>query len=130
MVVRPWVLPDEITAYSDNPAVKSRADTKLAMDIARAELYVIKYTGNRFDGADYPAIPEPVKMAVILLAESYAASAAMQAEKSGNFKSESFDDYSYTTADTAFVIENLNLSPLLDEFKLKQGTINMKFRKL
>ena len=68
MAERPWVLPKEVKAYTDIEAVQKRKREKLQMDISRAEQYVITYTRNRFE--DYDKIPDPVKTAVILLAEA------------------------------------------------------------
>jgi hypothetical protein len=131
MAVRPWVSPADVKAYSDNPEVKNREDSKLEVDISRAESYVIQYTGNKFDDETYPVIPASVKTAVILLAESYAATAAALAkEGAGTFKSETHDEYSYTLADSASKIGNLDLSYLLDEFKISAGKITMRMRRL
>jgi len=132
MAVRPWVLPQEVRDYTDIPSVIERSDAKLEVDIARAEWYIIAYTRNNFSDVKYTFVPEPVRLAVILLAESYAASSAGLAQGVGNYKSESFDDYSYTVADTEFKQRNLDLGPLLDEFKLSEGNteIFMRMRKL
>ena len=132
MAERPWVTPDEVRAYSDRQSVKSRDDSKLLIDISRAEMYVAKYTRNKFDDDEkYPAMPEPVKTAVILLAESYAASGAEPVEHGGNYKSGHNDDYSFTLADSENMIENLGLSYLLDEYVVeKNGTVTMRLRKL
>ena len=133
MAARPWVTPKEVIDYSDNQRVKNRAEEKLTVDIFRAEQYVIKYTNNRFDDdTKYPTAPEPVRMAIILLAESYASSASESDKNSGNYKSETFDDYSYTLADTAKKQENLDLGPLLDEFaqSAPRNAVNMKLRRL
>ncbi len=133
MAVQPWVLPKEIREYTDRQSVKDRADAKLEIDISRAEQYVIDYTRCRFDDPEkYPAIPRSVKTAVILLAETYAANAANLGTGAGIYKSESFDDYSYTTADTSFIIGNLDLGPLLDEFIQTEAknTVTMRMRKL
>lgn len=131
MAIRPWATPAEVIAYSDRPAVKTRADAKLAIDIGRAEQYIIAYTNNRFEDAiKYPTIPQPVKTATILAAEAYANNAV---EGAKTMKSETFDDYSYTQADTTTVrIESLDLGPLLDEFVLAatRGGVAMKLRKL
>ena len=70
MANRPWVSPEEVREYSEMEAVQQRSDTRLAVDIARAEQYVVTYTHNKFE--DYEEIPPPVKTAVILLAEAYA----------------------------------------------------------
>lgn len=129
MARRPWVTPDEVREYTDKPTVAARSDAKLKIDITRAELYVISYTNNRFDDEQYPEAPEAVKTAVILIAEMYGNSAV---EGKGEYKSESFDDYSYTFAETSVKLENLDLGPLLDEHVVvepKQG-VTMKIRKL
>jgi len=132
-LARPWVTPEEVKEYTENPNVKNRPDDKLKWDIVRAEAYVIKYTGNRFDNPEkYTEIPENVKLAVILLAEMYASSAATSDKNSGNYESESFDDYSYKLADTAKKQENIDLGPLLDEHieSAPRHAVNMSLRKL
>lgn len=133
MAERPWVLPKEVKAYTDIEAVQNRKREKLQMDISRAEQYVITYTRNRF--ADYDKIPDPVKTAIILLAEAYA-SYANQLKKTGGgaLKSETFDDYSYTAGDGTFedLVKALGLAALLDDFVIKQasGTVTMRMRRL
>lgn len=132
MAVRPWVTPEDVKSYSDREKVQTRSDEKLKVDISRAEQYVIQYTQNRFDdAAKYPAIPTEVKTAVILIAEVYGNTAA---DGKGEFKSETFDDYSYTVADTAVKLENLDLASLLDEHIVEtargQNAVTMKLRKL
>jgi len=110
--------------------VKNRTDAKLQTDITRAEQYVITYTNNDFsDGDAYPSIPAPVKTAVILLAEayaynSYAATATM--------KSETFDDYSYTTETKTIDVESLDIKPLLDGYIVVQprSGVTLRMRKL
>lgn len=133
MAERPWVLPKEVKAYTDIEAVQKRKREKLQMDISRAEQYVITYTRNRFE--DYDKIPDPVKTAVILLAEAYA-SYANQLKKTGGgaLKSETFDDYAYTAGDGTFedLVKALDLAALLDAFVIKQasGTVTMRMRRL
>lgn len=133
MATRPWVTPEDVRAYSDRQSVKDRTDAKLAIDISRAEQYVINYTRNRFEDPEkYPEVPAPVKTAVILIAEAYAADAAGLGAGVGNFKSETFDDYSYTVADTAYKLGNLDLGSLLDEYvePVAKNTVTMRMRKL
>ncbi len=136
MAERPWVTPQEVRDYTDRQSVKARTDAKLTIDISRAEQYVINYTHNRFDDPEkYPTLPESVKTAVILIAESYAAYAADLGTRAGTLKSESFDDYSYTAADTTYIIGNLDLGPLLDEFidsdaARSKNAVTMRMRKL
>lgn len=127
MADRPWVTPEEVREYTDYPKVQTRSDNKLVIDISRAELYVIAYTRNRFE--DYAQIPAPVKNAVILVAEMYAQNAA---EAKGAYKSETYDDYSYTLADTGAKLDNLLLAPLLDEYVLAENrnAVTMRLRKL
>jgi hypothetical protein len=133
MATRPWVTPQEVREYSDRKSVKDRSEMKLAVDISRAQWYVIKYTNYDFsDAIKYPILPEPVKTAVLLLSESYAADAANLSDGVGSYKSESFDDYSYTAADTAYKIGNLDLGPLLDPFieRGAKGGVTVRMRKL
>ena len=130
MAVRPWITPVEVKTYTDKPNIKARADEKVQVDIARAEQYVISYTNNRFDDAEkYPDIPAAVKTAAILIAEIYGNHAV---EGRGEYASETFDDYSYTVADTAKKLENLDLGPLLDEFVIVQprNAITLRCRKI
>lgn len=128
MAQRPWAYPEEVQAYTDRASVQSRTPGKLAVDITRAEQYVIAYTNNDFaDAEKYPEIPPAVKTAVILLAEHYGTTA----KSGGTMKSETFDDYSYTAAEGA-LIDLLDLRPLLDAFVLTapKGGVTMKLRKL
>lgn len=111
---RPWVTPEEVKAYTEYKSVKERSDDKLKVDISRAEQYVIGYTNNSFE--DIEETPENVRIAVILIAEMYAASAGSAAEGFGLYKSESFDDYSYTAEETTGKIDNLTIGPLLEEY--------------
>ena len=69
-VKRPWVLPNDVKSYTSHKEVSERSDEKLTFDIARAEMKIIHITNNKF--AEYDEIPEPVRMAVILVAEAYA----------------------------------------------------------
>ena len=46
---RPWVTPEEVRDYSEFESVQKRTDKKLAIDISRAEQYVIDYTHTRFE---------------------------------------------------------------------------------
>lgn len=48
MAVRPWATPEEVREYSDIKAVQERTDERIAVDISRAEQYVISYTNNDF----------------------------------------------------------------------------------
>ena len=126
MAARPWVTPQEVRDYSENEKVQARTDARLSVDIARAEMYVTTYTHNNF--AQYESVPEPVKTAVLLLAESYGKNAIANAS---GMKSETFDDYSYTASENVSV-DGLDLAALLDEYVVtgaRQG-ITMRMRRL
>ena len=115
MAERPWAVPADVISYSDYKQVLDRAEAKLRVDISRAEQYVIAYTNNDF--SDLEAIPEPVKTAIILLAEAYAYNACADARSGGRImKSESFDDYSYSADDAYFNIDDLDVKVLLDPY--------------
>lgn len=128
MADRPWVTPEEVKAYSEIAVVQQRSDVRLQVDISRAEQYVIAHTHNSFKEPE--TIPPAVKTAVILLAEAYANNAAESAKK---VKSETFDDYSYTAADSTMIsIDGLDLASLLDEFIIlaPNNKVTMRMRKL
>ena len=128
-VKRPWVYPDEVKEYSSFADVKERDDDKLDTDILRAEQMVISYTHNKFNGDEFTEIPKNVRTAVILLAENFAHSAYMASRA---FKSETLDDYSYTSNDAVVSISDLGLESLLDEYKqaASTGNVFMRLRKL
>lgn len=117
MASRPWVRPQEVRDYSQNPVVQNRTDKRLEVDIARAEMYIIAYCKHAFDDeTKWPHVPESVKTAVILTAEFYASKAEAESGGASLFKSESNDDYSYTTQDTQSALDNLTIGPLLDPY--------------
>jgi hypothetical protein len=133
MADRPWVKPENVKAYTDIEAVRQRSDAKLEIDISRAEQYVITYTHNRFTDCD--EIPTPVRTAVILLAEAYALYAnILKATGGGAYKSETFDDYSYTAGENSFedTIKALDLAALLDDYVIDtpNNGVTMRLRKL
>lgn len=128
---RPWVKPSDVIEYTDSAKVKTRENTKLEYDIARAEKYVIFHTHNKFDSERYEIeLPSDVKMAVILLAEAYAIKGINAIE--GIKKSESFDDYSYTLDTESDVINKLGLGPLLEDYVItpNSGKAVVKLRSL
>lgn len=127
MASRPWVTPQEVKDYSETQEVQNRSDARLQIDIARAEQYVITYTHNTF--SDYDKIPSPIKTAVIILAEAYAHNAVTVAK---DVKSESFDDYSYTSEGKTVSVNDLDLAALLDDYVVSQanGTVTMRMRRL
>lgn len=127
MADRPWVTPQEVKDYSEILDVQQRSDTRLAVDIARAEQYIITYTHNTF--ADYEEVPQPVKTAVLLLAEAYGYNAAIAAKE---VKSETFDDYSYTTESSQISIDTLDLAALLDDYVITEPrhSVTLRMRRL
>lgn len=127
MAARPWATPKEVRDYSDKKAVQERTDARLAIDISRAEQYVISYTNNDF--SDYEEIPQNVKTAVILLAETYGYNSVVSAQ---SIKSETFDDYSYTAENSIVSFNTLGIEPLLEGFvKVKpRNGVTMRLRRL
>lgn len=126
-MVRPWVTPQEIRDYSEIPKIQKRSDTRIAVDIARAEQYIITYTHNSFSSER--KIPQAVRTAVLLLAEAYGNNAVADSKE---VKSETFDDYSYTCESTQINVESLGLEVLLDEFVVptEKNRISMRLRRL
>lgn len=129
MAKRPWVTPQEVRDYSETPAVQSRSDARLAVDITRAEQYVITYTHNTFE--DMEEIPPSVKTAVLILAEAYARSMTSSLITRG-LQSETFDDYSYTSADGSVNYDSLGLAALLDDYIVTEPRhgVTLRMRKL
>lgn len=112
MANRPWATPEDVKNYTEYSSVKKRSDSKIAVDITRAEQYIISYTNNTFE--DYEEIPTQVKTAVILVAEAYGYNTALTSRE---MKSEQFDDYSYTVADAEPIdLLGLDLASLLEEY--------------
>lgn len=117
MAQRPWIQPDDVRGYTENPTVQARSDARLAFDIGRAEAYVIQYCDQEFESGP---LPENVRMAVILIAEHCAARAAAEANGASLLRSETNDDYSYTAKDMEASLADLNLGWLLDPYVQKR----------
>lgn len=124
--VRPWVTPDEVKNYTDHAEVAKRDEAKLQMDIFRAEQKVISITHNRFDGEELLELPEPVRIAVIILAETFAKNSMEMAKK--QIRSETFDDYSYSVGSGIIDLEGLDLDYLLKDYMLDGNSGNVKLR--
>lgn len=124
---RPWVAPAEVKEYSELADVQNRADVKLAVDITRAEEYVLNYTHNDF--SQYDEIPAAVKTAIILLAEMYGYNSVVSSK---TLKSETFDDYSYTAEASSISLEDTGVDMLLDPYVVtaSKGRITFKMRKI
>lgn len=127
MADRPWVTPEEVKEYSEIPAIQKRSDARLAVDIARAEQYVITYTHNSFEGEE--KIPQSVKTAVLILAEAYGHNSIIAARE---IKSETYDEYTYTTETNQISIEALDLAALLDDYVKAEprNGVTLRMRKL
>ncbi len=125
-VVRPWITPDEVKAYTDHAEVAKRDGAKLQMDIFRAEQKVISITHNSFDGEELKTLPEPVRVAVIILAEAFAKNSIEKAKK--QIRSETFDDYSYSVDSGVIDLDSLDLDYLLKDFMLDGGSGNIVLR--
>lgn len=125
-VKRPWVAPDEVRAYTDHKEIAERPDEKLRTDIFRAEQKVISITNNRFDCAELEEFPEPVRIAVLILAEAYANNSIEKAKR--QIRSETFDDYSYSVESGVIDIDSLDLDYLLKDFMLDSGNGNVVLR--
>ena len=124
---RPWVTSDEVRAYSELAEVQNRTDEKLAVDISRAEEFVINYTHNDF--SEYETIPAAIKTAVILLSEMYGYNAIIS---SNTLKSETFDDYSYTAEASTIKIADTGVEMLLEPYVITgaKGRVTFRLRKL
>lgn len=127
MAKRPWVTPQEVRDYSEIPSVQKRSDARLVVDIARAEQYVITYTHNTFES--FKEVPQSVKTAVLILAEAYGHNAALAAK---DVKSETFDDYSYTSESSQISVDGLDLAALLDEYVVAEprNGVTLRMRRL
>lgn len=125
-VNRPWVTPEEVKSYTDHKEIAERSDIKLKTDIFRAEQKVISITHNNFDSEKLEEIPEPVKIAVMILAEAYANNSIEKSKK--QIRSETFDDYSYSLDSGIIDIDSLDLDYLLKDYMLEAGSGNVILR--
>ena len=125
MVSRPFITPRDVKEYTEYPKVCNRLDNKILVDISRAESYIARYTNNTFE--KYLEVPESVKTATLIIAEAYSYNACLVADDK---KSETFDDYSYTTERNYIDISSLDIHMLLEKFVMKKSNIDMKLRKL
>jgi hypothetical protein len=127
MAERPWVTPQEVIDYTESEEVKARSEARLSVDITRAEQYVITYCHNEF--SDMDNVPQAVKTAVLILAEAYAHNAVVSTKE---LKSETFDDYGYTTEASSVSIEDLDLAALLDSYVIvcENNAVILRMRKL
>lgn len=121
-VTRPWITPEDVKNYTSHKDVAERPAEKLAFDISRAELKIIHLTNNKFE--DYEELPEPVRIAAILVAEAYAKNGIEATKK--KIKSESFDDYSYTVESSVIDLDSLDLDELLADYVVEKGIGKVK----
>lgn len=128
-MVRPWIQPEDVKEYSDFDDVKNRSNSKLKIDIQRAEAYIISYTNNPFSEEEYvDGVPENVKVADILLSEYFAHNKQTIGEKT----SETYDDYAYTISSSTIDVTTLGIDVLLESYvrTKKTGRVTMVCRKL
>jgi len=128
MATRPWITPAQVKEYTDLPDVAGRSDAKLTKDIQRAEAYIIKFCHHDFTADEYTTIPGDVATADIILSEYYAHKQGVL----GKYKSETFDDWSYTSGESEYLIQSLGIDGLLDPYVETEasGKITMRLRKL
>lgn len=129
MATRPWITPANVKDYTDLKDVNLRSDAKLEIDIKRAEAYIAKYCGHDFsDSEKYEEIPDDVKTADIILTEYY----AHKQGAIGKYKSENYDDWSYTSSEADYLIKSLGIDVLLEPYVETgvSGKVNMRLRKL
>lgn len=79
----------------------------------------MRITNNKFDSDEYEELPEPVRMAVMLVAEAYAKNVVESTKK--QLKSETFDDYSYTAESSTINLDSLGLDELLADYIQAKG---------
>lgn len=113
MAKKPWITAEDVRSYTDRKEVKEREESKLLVDIARAEAKIINITNNHFTDEEYPELPDPVRIAMIITAEAYAIN---KIESQNALKSETFDEYSYTAADRTVDLSALDLTELLKPY--------------
>lgn len=128
MITRPWITPSDVKSYTSNGQVKARTDDQLKTDIARAEAYITRYTHNDFQGdayKDLETVPDDIRIADLILSEAYARNALVL---SVDKKSETFDDYSYTTDTSQIDVGSLGLEPLLEPYMVPDSRHGVRFR--
>lgn len=125
-VARPWITPDDVREYTDHEEVKSRSDTKLRVDITRAEQRVISITHNLFDRDSDAEIPDRVKIATIICADAYAKNSIEKAKK--QIKSETFDDYSYSAESGCINMDELDIYDLIKDYVIAESRGNIFLR--
>lgn len=109
-----FIVAADLIKYTDSEKVKKRNPEKLDMDIRRAEKTVLHLLNRKPDDSIFlNGAPEDIKSAIILYAEYYA---LWEIRKhSSGYKSESFDDYSYTLTDD-FKLEEPDVKELIREY--------------
>ncbi|WYP24754.1 DUF3199 family protein [Alkalihalobacillus sp. FSL W8-0930] len=109
------VTPEDVRAYSVFAKVKKRADEQLSNDILEATVEVENIVGHDFSDKElYDPLPHKVKLALCKLAQFYALYNSDESLTKG-YKSERFENYSYTLADGE-TIRKPDLSILLRDY--------------
>jgi len=109
-VTSPWITPGDVKGYTEHTDVQNRADSKLQIDIRRAEAYIKTYCNNDFKDV---SSSEDIRTAAIIVADMFAHNAYQMAK---TVESETFDDYSYKASMETIDAASLGLDTLLDPY--------------
>lgn len=120
------ITPDEIKAYTSFAAVKKRSEEQLKSDILEATVEAKGIVGHDFSAPEYTPLPDEVRLALIKLAQFYALINADESMTKG-YKSERFENYSYTLPD-GNSIRKPDLSSLLNDFIKKDEPVETNSR--
>lgn len=124
---RPFITPDDLTAYTSYSVVSERSESQLAVDITKAEVFAMHYCNRNFSDVEKGSVEaESLTLAVTLLAEMYAYNAAVKASAANSgsggraVKSENEKNYSYQLADieeSLLTLEDIGVLVILDSLK-------------
>lgn len=120
------ITPEEIKDYTSFAAVKKRSDGQLKSDILEATVEAKGIVGHDFSGPEYTPLPDEVRLALIKLAQFYALINADESMTKG-YKSERFENYSYTLPD-GNPIRKPDLLSLLNDFIKKDEPVETNSR--
>ena len=111
------ITPEEVKSYTAFSKVKKRDDAQLKLDILEATVEAKAIVGHNFSDEKYTPLPDEVKLALLKLAQFYALINSDEAMTKG-YKSQRFENYSYTLADGES-IRKPDLSSLLKDFVIE-----------
>ncbi|MCM2674089.1 protein YqbG [Alkalicoccobacillus plakortidis] len=128
------ITPSDVKAYTTFKKVKNRPEPQLEMDILEATTEAERYVGHDFSDTDiYDPLPTKVRLALLKLAQFYALINSDESIAKG-YKSEKFENYSYTLADGESV-RKPDVSVLLRDYVVlpvpkETGNVKMRMRPL